>query len=306
MQDEFSTVKTGGWKIRHRTAFIIRFIYLIIITNLLGSAAVSQTAPTEDRLICNKIFSYAFEQKLIVKPMGTVMTAIGQKFIGAPYVGGTLDSSTTEHLVVNLRGFDCVTFVENIFALARAIKLNMLTYDAYARQLQMIRYRNGVMNGYSSRLHYFVDWISDNRKKSILTDVTKELGGVAYHKPINFMTEHKESYKQLADDSVYTRLKNIENDISNLPLYYIPKKSIARIESKIQDGDIIAITTGVNGLDISHTGVAIHKKDGSLHLLHAPDKNGAIYITDETLSRHLLAHKSQTGIMVARAIELKN
>jgi hypothetical protein len=273
---------------------------------LFNSVLQPQTPLTEDRLVCNKIFSFAFEQKLIEKPMGRVITTIGQKFLGKPYAGGTLDSTIDEHLVVNLRGFDCVTFIENVLALSRAIKSNTLTFDAYKQHLQAVRYRSGIINGYSSRLNYFSEWITDNQKKRILADVTKVLGGIPYRKTIHFMTGHRSLYKQLGSDSVFTAIGIIEKELSALPLYYIPKRNVAAIESRINDGDIIAITTNVNGLDISHTGIAIRNKDGSLHLLHAPDTNGIIRVTAETLSKHLLAHKNQTGIVVARPTEPGN
>ena len=284
----------------------IMFTGILVLIGILFffvSTCPSQTSLTEDQVVCNRIFSSAFEQKLIEKPIGNVVTTIGQKFLNAPYVVGTLDSSADEHLVVNLRGFDCVTHVENMLALARAVKSNTLSFDAYKRQLQTIRYRNGIINGYASRLNYFSEWITDNQKKKIITDVTKNLGGVPYRKTINFMTEHRASYRQLAVDSTYKAIQRTEKEISAIPLYYIPKKKISSIESKINTGDIIAITTSVKGLDISHTGIAIRTKDGSLHLLHAPDKNGVIHITTETLSNYLLSHKNQTGIMVIKPLD---
>jgi hypothetical protein len=284
----------------------IMFTGILVLIGILFSVVStchSQTPLTEDQVICNKIFSSAFEQKLIEKPIGDVVTTIGQKFLGAPYVGGTLDSSADEHLIVNLRGFDCVTLIENMFALARAVKLNTLSFDGYKRQLQTIRYRDGIINGYASRLNYFSEWIKENQKKNIIADVTKSLGGIPYRKTINFMTEHRASYRQLAVDSTYKAIQGAEKELSANPLYYIPKKKISSIESKINTGDIIAITTSIKGLDISHTGIAIRTKDGSLHLLHAPDKNGVVHITTETLGSHLLSHKNQTGIMVIRPLD---
>jgi hypothetical protein len=270
---------------------------------LVVSLTQSQTPISEDQLICNKIFSSAFEQKLIEKPIGDVITTIGQKFLDVPYVGGTLDSSGEEHLVVNLRGFDCVTLIENVLAFSRAVKSNTLSFDAYKQQLQSIRYRDGIIKGYASRLNYFSEWIADNQMKNIVIDIAKDLGGVPYRKTISFMSEHRKSYWQLAPDSVYEAIKKTERRLSAAPLYYIPKKNIASIEAKINNGDIIAITTSIKGLDISHTGIAFRSNDGSLHLLHAPDANGIVHITTETLSKHLLSHKTQTGIMVMRPLD---
>ena len=43
----------------------------------------------------------------------------GKKFLGIPYVAHTLELGDKEHLIVNLHGLDCTTFVETLYALAR-------------------------------------------------------------------------------------------------------------------------------------------------------------------------------------------
>ena len=42
----------------------------------------------------------------------------GKKFLGIPYVAHTLELGDKEHLIVNLHGLDCTTFVETVVALA--------------------------------------------------------------------------------------------------------------------------------------------------------------------------------------------
>ena len=76
-----------------------------------------------------------------------------------------------------------------------------------------------------------------------------------------------------------------------------------RTTSKIQNGDIIAITTSVPGLDISHTGIAVKEKDGMVYLLHAPDAGQKVQLTKEPLAKSLQAHPKQMGIVVLRAVE---
>src|SRR5262249_42864643 len=130
----------------------------------------------KDSLACERVFSFALDHRLSRSPIGEVMAAVGKQFIGAPYEAHTLDSAKTEHLVVNLRGFDCVTLVENALALSRCIKSGHLTTPDFRKELQNIRYRGGSISGYASRLHYFTDWIRDNAAKGNVTDVTKKLG----------------------------------------------------------------------------------------------------------------------------------
>ncbi|WP_240509568.1 N-acetylmuramoyl-L-alanine amidase-like domain-containing protein [Geofilum rhodophaeum] len=51
---------------------------------------------------------------------GTGLIALGETFIGTPYVGATLESEGEEQVVVNLEEMDCTTFVEYVLALAAA------------------------------------------------------------------------------------------------------------------------------------------------------------------------------------------
>src|SRR5690606_40107947 len=52
------------------------------------------------------------------------------------------------------------------------------TIEAYADNLKSIRYRDKVILGYHSRLHYTIDWIYENSKNGIMKDITSEIGGV--------------------------------------------------------------------------------------------------------------------------------
>jgi N-acetylmuramoyl-L-alanine amidase-like protein len=249
------------------------------------------------------VFSYAFEHALIKKPIGDLITSIGRQFLGKPYEAHTLDGPGEEHLVVDLHSFDCVTFIENTGALARCIKQNRLTLDRFRAELQLLRYRGGVIRGYASRLHYFTEWIADNEKKGIVKDVTKEIGGTPYRKTIDFMTSHRASYPGLSDDSVFSGMRQIEDTLSGRVIYQIPRSRIARLQSKIRSGDIIAITTDLSGLDVSHTGIAVRLDDGSLHYMHAPNVRGSVLISRETLEAHVKKFPSYTGIIVVRPLE---
>jgi len=141
-------------------------------------------------------------------PIGEVITSLGLAFLGTPYKGHTLEVAGPERLVVNLRFFDCLTFVETTLALARASALRHGTNEEFRAQLQLIRYRGGVIDGYPSRLHYFTDWVMDNEAKGVVRDMTRLLGGIPITRPLTFMSTHVTSYRQLA---VKENLDAIEN-----------------------------------------------------------------------------------------------
>lgn len=286
-----------------KTADLVNLLLIAFI--LCSSDSFTQTP---DRTIANRIFADAFEHRLIDTPIGEVIAHVGKQFLGTPYEEGTLDKPDPEQLVCNIHSFDCVTYVENVLALSRCIKKNTLSYDAYRHELQALRYRGGRIDGYASRLHYFTDWIYDNQQKGIVKDVTKELGGTPYRKTMNFMSTHRQFYPKLSNDSSFIRIKEVERDMAHRRLFYIPKSAIpssAPGQSRIKAGDIIAITTTREGLDISHTGIAITMEDGTLHYLHAPDVGDSVRITTEPLWKYLQRHPAHSGIMVIKPIEPK-
>jgi len=42
-------------------------------------------------------------------------------------------------------------------------------------QLQLVRYRGGIIDGYPSRLHYTTDYWYDNERKGVLKVVTRQI-----------------------------------------------------------------------------------------------------------------------------------
>jgi hypothetical protein len=285
----------------------------------------------QDRRIFRKLIKYLDKKKTSGKIPGQLMLEIGKFFLGAPYVAGALEMKGAERLVVNLREFDCVTFVENVVALVcltkprwspteRRVALikgpcgatsrprdqgcsilfpRRRSFEAFRRILQKIRYRNGQLQGYSSRLHYFSDWIHDNQRKGIVRDVTAEIGGRPLRKTMTFMTTHLDLYPPLKKATNLRRIKSVERMVSRRLLFFIPKKALRRLEDRVCDGDLIAITTDQEGLDVQHMGLAARVKN-RIHLLHASSIEGKVVLSQKTLYRYLMQSRARSGIMVAR------
>ena len=230
---------------------------------------------------------------------GQLILEIGRSFLGTPYASGTLEAKGSETVIVNLREFDCVTFVETVVALAGCVQSRHKSFGSFCRLLRTIRYRQGRPEGYASRLHYFSDWIYDNRKKGILRDVTREIGGKPFRKTVHVMSGHPEQYPLLSRPETLEKMKRVERAISRRSLYFIPKTGFRRLEKRIQDGDILAITTNQEGLDILHTGFAVKKK-GRVRLLHASRAAGKVVLSRDTLWRYVMKKRERSGIVVAR------
>ncbi len=269
---------------------------------LFSLLALPLRAQQNDTLICNKLFSYAFEHRLVGKPAGNITGAVARRFVGSPYEEHTLETGPAENLVTNLHSFDCVTFVENVLALTVCVHSDQLSFDGYRTILEKIRYRGGIRRGYPSRLHYFSEWIADNEEKGFVRDVTRDLKGKPQKKILNYLSTHPKANPCLGIDSLREEIAATEEKLSARTFSVIPAGDVHRIASGVRDGDVIAMTTSVEGLDVGHTGFAVRSSDGSLHLLHASEKDGRVEITPETLQEYLRKHPGDSGIMVVRVI----
>ncbi len=277
------------------------FLLLLFLASNVFSQAIYTQADVD---VCKSKFELAVEKNLSKLPINEVIIAIAKSFMGTDYAPNTLEKSDEENLVIHLTGLDCYTFLESSLVLARCIKDGKTSFQDYENELTKIRYRNGKIDEYPSRLHYFSDWIYDMNKRGIGKDITKEIGGVPYKKKIDFMSTHVNSYRQLKDNPKFVdEIAAIEKQISSRKNYYVPQEKIESVEKKIENGDIIGITTNVDGLDIAHTGIAIRMDDGRIHLLHAPNVGYKVQITEKPLADYIKGIKKQTGIMVLQPEE---
>lgn len=231
--------------------------------------------------------------------------------IGTPYEAFTLerylkaggDPAEDEPLTLSLTRFDCVTLVESSIAVARAARESATpSWNQFAREVEKMRYRGGMRKGFASRLHYFSEWISDGQKRGLIRDLGNELGGVNDTRPLRFMTEHRESYPGLKNESVFAAVQKMERSLDAHPRYMIPTERIPEASQRIQSGDVLAFATSIPGLDVSHAAFAYRDGQGVLRVLHAPLSGGSVEISKRTLSDYVAAIKRSTGILVARPI----
>jgi hypothetical protein len=228
-----------------------------------------------------------------------------QKFIGRPYVASTLEGDAQERLVVNTRQLDCTTLVENVVALTLCAQNKQYTYYAYKHALVDLRYRGGVIDGYPSRLHYFTEWITDNTKAGVVSEIQSPnppFSAVQTVK-VNYMSTHPRKYQALREHPEFvSAISKMEREVSGAKYRFIPKKSVGNktlLRKAINDGDIIAITCNKKGLDIAHLGFAVWKKDG-LHLLNASQLHKKVVLEPMTLYKYLQKHSSHTGLRIIR------
>lgn len=221
-------------------------------------------------------------------------------FIGRPYTAKTLEKNTTEQLVINLQEVDCTTFVEYVLASQLAMTVADTANNDYRFAVRALRYRNGQINGFTSRLNYFSEWILDNTRKGFITEITRSFAEARpLKKKINFMSRHASSYSSLiAHPEQIDSIRQTERLLNRLSISYIPKANLQQLKG-LKKGDLIAITSRIDGLDIQHVGFA-YPVNGKIHLLHASSSAKKVLIDPQPLYDYLMAQKTATGIRVIR------
>ncbi|MFL5537670.1 MAG: N-acetylmuramoyl-L-alanine amidase-like domain-containing protein, partial [Longimicrobiaceae bacterium] len=197
-------------------------------------------------------------------PMGRAVARVGELALGSPYRAYTLEeylaapgaSPWTEPLTAYLTAFDCVSLVESALAIARTAAHPHPDWDNFTREIERMRYRGGVREGYPSRLHYFSEWISDNARRGLLRELGPELGAIDDTRPLRFMSTHRSAYRALADDGVYRAIAAMEQRLDPSPRQVVPTSRIASVLDRIETGDVLGFACSIEGLDCTHTGLA--------------------------------------------------
>jgi len=283
------------------------FAALFLVLSAHGALPFSTVFKGESRF--NELKQQAVARNWAALPLGDRIGAVGRALTGTPYKSFTLEiDDHIEAPSVNFNGLDCWTFFETSLAFARMLERPQSdwTPQTMLHFIELDRYRGGNCDGYLSRLHYLEDWSYDNQRRGLVKDLTRSLGGVpASHSAVE-MTVNWRSYRYLKNNpSLRSGIRAMENRVSEMPFYHIPKAKVRSIESQLQTGDIITITTHDGRLiGTSHVGLAYRTSDGVLHFMHAsaPWNSGRV-ILDSRLSEYLYEYSSNAGIMVARPLK---
>jgi hypothetical protein len=241
--------------------------------------------------------------------IGRQVIRVGELALGTPYEPYTLESylqsggsPLQEPLTLSLTRFDCVTLVEACLAVARVANHGKSDWERFGREVERMRYREGQRRGYTSRLHYFSEWIADGEKRGLVKDLGRELGGAEDARPLRFMTEHRAKYPALVHEGVFREIAAIERGLDGRPRRVIPTKRIPQVVDRIETGDVLAFATEIPGLDVTHAAFAYRDRDHTLRVLHAPLSGGVVEVTRATLSEYVAAIRRSTGILVARPL----
>ena len=241
-----------------------------------------------------------------IKTPNELVAFYADKLLGTPYVAHTLEGDE-ELLTINIDELDCTTFIETLYALARTTMNGRYSWRDYAANLENLRYRNGEMGDYSTRMHYISEWILNNSARGNLKEITADLPHADYLiKTIDFMTKHKDSYRSLKNDSAMVeKIKGYEMALRNHRMPYLKKSWLGdkAVKAALRNGDFVGLVTKIEGLDISHLGIIYKDDKGEIYLLDASMIGGKVMLEQKNLRDHLSGSKSTClGIRVFRIV----
>ena len=299
----------AGKVLAMRSGKIFAFLFWLICSTAIAAPRLPFTTVFKGRDRFDHLVTLAKVKNWKSLPIGERTAAVGQALVGTRYKSFTLEiDNHVEAASANFNGLDCWTFFEIALGFARMLDESPenWTPGRLLHYIELDRYRGGECTGdYLSRLHYLEDWLYDNDRRGLVENLTRELGGVSVSHAAREMSAGWRHYRYLrANRRLLRPLAQMEARVSSRRLYMIPKSRVARIESKLRDGDIIGIVSHDRGglYSTSHVGLAL-RKNGDLHFMHAsaPNNYGRV-VVDSRLTTYLYRFRSDAGIMVARPL----
>lgn len=205
-------------------------------------------------------------------PIGKRIDVLSRHFLGHPYQENPLIGSAdrAEVLVASLDGFDCVTYIETVLALARASDV-----DDFIEWLRKIRYEKGCIQ-WKRRNHYMTLWIRNNLRAGIVTRIS-----------MRAVPKHTRQ-----------RVLNVVPGLAvrSTRVRCIPKPAVAHLTAYLQSGDLIFFVSTRKNLDMFHAGVIV--RDGkSILMRHASLSQGTV--VEKKLTEFLQANR-MAGVVVVR------
>lgn len=251
------------------------------------------------------LVTYLLEEAATMPRSSNFTLHFARSLIGVKYENYILEQTQTEQLIVDLRHLDCTTFVETVAALSICAKRRATSFADYCRTLRTLRYRDGIITDYSSRLHYFTDWIRNNQQHGFVEWIQSPNPPFTEQKICSYwcMTRLKHKYKQLvADPTLVPKIAKCEENLRGTPFRYIPKSLLNGNREQlscINDGDIICMVSSAGILDVAHLGFAVWHGE-ELHMIDASMIHRKVVEEEKSMFKYQAGQPGQIGILVVK------
>ncbi|MFN0120516.1 MAG: N-acetylmuramoyl-L-alanine amidase-like domain-containing protein [Blastocatellia bacterium] len=231
------------------------------------TASLLDNLPPADKRLAGRLLKKAAREINVPARMRVISGAL----LGHPYMINPLIGSATETEVFQpaLAGFDCVTYVETVTALALASSV-----EEYLLLLREIRYVHGEVV-WKRRHHYTVDWARHNVRRGFLGNVTRGAEAVNRRKTLDLIR------------ALSPRIVSFD---------YFPKRRLKHVTELFADGDLIFFVSTRRGLDVFHTGILMREGD-AWRMRHAARSRGGV--VEQDLCEFIAANR-MPGFFVVR------
>lgn len=205
---------------------------------------------------------------------GSRIDRISTFLLGAPYRANPLVGSAyvPEELTAPLDAFDCVTYVETVYAAAIS-----RDEDEFVVNLRRLRYGAGIVS-FARRNHYMTEWIRNARRAGLARPVALGPGEVEKRRVLN----------------VVPGLPPVRQRFRCLP-----KRLVRRVDARLRTGDLVCFASTRSHLDVFHCGLVVRYAD-RLRMRHASRSQGGVLEQDLA---GFLGENRMAGILVARPME---
>lgn len=207
------------------------------------------------------------------------------KFIGQPYKLYLLGEFPFETYdpdpLYSLSASDCVTFVENVYAMSMA-----RDWSSFFNSLMRLRYKDSRI-GILTRNHFTeADWNVNNAWA--FDDVTNQLAPEAI-KPLHIAVDRAAFFRRFGMGGAIP--------VQDFKTTYIPRSVLASLESRLKPGDIVEFVRGTRESPyVGHMGLIGEKKAGRMLLIHSAEPR----VREEPLRDYLEASTKILGVKILR------
>ena len=232
------------------------------------------------------------------RPIGQALVGLATRYLGAPYRAFSLDKGPAERLRLDLTGFDCLLFVEQLLALvnSRAVHTQTEAVNQFVDHVRRLRYDEGRVD-YCHRHHYFSRWAEAAERAGYLVNLTPYLpGAVTRPLKLNWMSTHPDSYAPMRNPANRDCITALEQGLS-VGQSYLPLAQLPAALPSLRDGDLFALVTRLKGLDVTHVGL-VRVEGDRVAAIHAAPGRGVML--SEDLARYAAGVPDVIGVTVLR------
>jgi hypothetical protein len=200
---------------------------------------------------------------------------LSRRLLGRSYEQNPLIGSADrgEVFTAALDGFDCVTYIETVLALAHASSV-----DDFTEWLRRIRYEEGLIQ-WKRRNHYMSDWIRNGVRDGIVSPLSVP------------------AVRSVSRERVLNLIPGIA--VRRIRLKCVPKTAVPRLAEHLRNGDLIFFVSTRKNLDVFHAGIIVC--DGKkVSMRHASRSRGLV--VEQQLTEFIKANR-MTGVIVVRPQE---